>query len=92
MSLSQRKPRERPRYWLTPPELDYLREGKFDPTPYPHAFGDRNALLTHWEKPWYLNPPFHQQTRFVRKAIAPARIASIWSNWALSWASSSSWT
>ena len=58
-----------PRYWLTPPEFEYLREGRFDPTPYPHAFGDRNALLTHWEKPWYLNPPFAQVTRFVRKAI-----------------------
>jgi len=57
------------RYWLTPPELDYMREGRWDPTPYPHEFGDRNALLTSWEKPWYLNPPFRQQTRFVRKAI-----------------------
>ena len=58
-----------PRYWLTPPELDYLRKDCFDPTPYPHSWGDRNALLIDWEKPWYLNPPFHMQTRFVRKAI-----------------------
>ena len=57
------------RYWLTPPELDYLREGRWDPTPFPHAFGDVNALLSPWEKPWYCNPPFHMATRFVRKGI-----------------------
>lgn len=56
-------------YWLTPPELEYLREGRFDPTPYPHGFGDRNALLSPWKKPWYCNPPFNQATRFVRKGI-----------------------
>jgi hypothetical protein len=58
-----------PRYWLTPPELDYLREGRFDPTPYPHSFGDPNALLTHWKKPWYMNPPFDHPTKYTRKAI-----------------------
>ena len=40
------------RYWLTPPELNHLREERWDPTPYPHEFGDPNALLGPWKKPW----------------------------------------
>ena len=58
-----------PRYWLTPPELEPLREGRFDPYPYPHEFGDFNALLEPWEKPWYANPPFHQIMQHVRRAL-----------------------
>lgn len=57
------------RYWLTPPELEPLKDGRFDPYPYPHGFGDRNALLVPWDKPWYANPPFHDLMKHVRRAI-----------------------
>jgi len=57
------------RYWLTPPELEPLREGRFDPYPFPHEFGDFNALLQTWKKPWYANPPFRGITKHVRRAI-----------------------
>ena len=56
------------RYWLTPPELEVFREGKWDPFPYPLPEG-WDALQLKWQKPWYANPPFAQYTRFVRKAI-----------------------
>jgi len=56
------------RYWLTPPELEHLREGRFDPYPYPQGRG-QDALLDPWEKPWYANPPFHHITKHVARAI-----------------------
>jgi len=57
------------RYWLTPPELEKYKVAKFDPCPYPLPVG-HDALNMTWEKPWYCNPPFHMNTRFVRKAIS----------------------
>ena len=57
------------RYWLTPPELEKYRTGCWDPCPFPLPDG-WDATKMNWEKPWYCNPPFHEYTRFVRKAIA----------------------
>lgn len=56
------------RYWLTPPELEQYRQGRWDPCPYPRQI-DYDALTIPWEKPWYCNPPFDNYTAFVRKAI-----------------------
>lgn len=55
-------------YWITPPELDYLRVGRWDPCPYPRPAG-WDGLKEAWEKPWYANPPFKNMTGWVRKAI-----------------------
>jgi len=57
------------RYWLTPPELESLRVGRTDMTPYPRPV-DWDALdELRWPKPWYLNPPFDRATAFVPRAI-----------------------
>lgn len=56
-------------YWITPPELDYLKTDRWDPCPSPRPAG-WDGLREPWEKPWYANPPFKSITRWVRKAIA----------------------
>jgi len=67
------------RFWLTPPELvlevrRLLGSGDwFDPCPFPRPEG-WDALSMHWQKPWYLNPPFLKADGggpmpFIRKAV-----------------------
>lgn len=57
------------RYWLTPPELEKYRTGRYDPCPYPRPEG-YDALTVPWEKPWYCNAPFSNLKAFLNKAIA----------------------
>ena len=75
------------RYWLTPPELEPYRHGRYDPCPYPRARFD--GLEVEWGKPWYCNPPFLSKDgggieKWIRKAAAeggPGRmiLPTLWS-------------
>jgi hypothetical protein len=72
---------ERPKYWLTPPELYTVLDSEFhfdfDPCPYPRPEGF-DGLAAPWGMSNYVNPPFCRKdadgpfagpSGFARKAI-----------------------
>ena len=79
------EPTERPRYWLTPPDvyskLDEEFHFSFDPCPYPLPEG-HNALEIAWGVSNFVNAPFRKAdvvngtglTAFVYKAAEEAKL------------------